>query len=67
MMLGCLAWFHFCGCVQASSEGVVQNDPQAHEQEPRDLKKGISIKNLTKIYSQVMVADTVLGLGYYAK
>ena len=28
-------------------------DPSAHEEEPTDLKAGISIKSLTKIYNQV--------------
>ena len=28
-------------------------DPSAHEEVPDDVKAGISIKNITKIYSQV--------------
>ena len=39
--------------LQPATEGMEQMDSTAHEEEPKDLTVGISIRNLTKIYSQV--------------
>ena len=41
--------------LKAKNEGY---DPHAHEEEPKNLSVGISIRNLTKIYDEVAYIDT---------
>ena len=52
----CFAYQRPMGSVEECSGW---HDPQAHEEEPRDLEAGIRIRNLTKIYDQVFYLNSI--------